>query len=116
VQPDIWPRRWGYKIRIYIEADKELQELGCGWGKVIVELDGGKVHVHHNGRVATMKRDAFKKLLARNKRRKRPQLKIVVSNLPNSTRGSTMPRNAELAQRDENLDVVRTSHDQETGD
>jgi hypothetical protein len=82
VQSDIWPRPWGYKIRVYIEAEKELQELGCGWRNVIVELDGGKVHVHHNCRTATMKRDAFKVFLARNKRRKRPQLKIVVNNPP----------------------------------
>ena len=82
VQSDIWPRPWGYKIRIYIEAEKELQELGCGWRNVIVELEGPRVRLHHNGRTATMKRDAFKALLARNKRRKRPQLKIVVSNPP----------------------------------
>ena len=40
------------------------------------------MHLHHNGRTATMKRDAFKALLARNKRPKRPQLKLVVSNPP----------------------------------
>jgi hypothetical protein len=45
-------------------------------------LDGSIVHVHHNGRTATMKRDAFKALLARNKRRRPPPLKIVVSNPP----------------------------------
>src|SRR5262249_13931427 len=82
VLPDIWPRPLGYKIKVYIEAEKELQALGSGWGTVIVELDGSKVHVHHNRRTATMKRDAFKAFLARNKRHKRPQLKIVVSNLP----------------------------------
>jgi len=82
VQPDIWPRPWAYKIRVYIEAEKELQELGCGWRNVIVELNGSKVHLHHNTRRATMKRDAFKAFLARNKRPKRPQLKIVVSNPP----------------------------------
>ena len=82
VQEDIWPRPWGYKVRLYIEAEKELQELGCGWRNVIVELDGPRVHLHHNRRTATMKRDAFKALLARNKRPKRPQLKLVVSNLP----------------------------------
>jgi hypothetical protein len=61
VQPDTWPRPWGYKVRLYIEAEEELQQLGCGWRKVI---------------------DAFKALLARNKRPKRPQLKLVVSNPP----------------------------------
>ena len=82
VEPDIWPRPWGYKVRLYIAAEKELQELGCGWRIVIVELDGPLVRLHHNGRIATMKRDAFKALLARNKRPKRPQLKLVVSNPP----------------------------------
>ena len=81
VEPDIWPRPWGYKVRLYIEAEKELQEL-CGWRNLIVELDGLRVRLHHTGRMATMMRDAFKALLARNKRRKRPQLKIVVSNPP----------------------------------
>jgi hypothetical protein len=82
VQPDIWPRPWGYKTHLYIEAEEELQILGCGWRTVIVELDGPRVQLHHNGRTATMKRDAFKALLARNKRLKRPQLKLVVSNPP----------------------------------
>ena len=77
MQPDIWPRPWGHKILVYIKTEKELQELGCGWRKVIVELDGARVHVHHNGRTATMKRDAFKAFLARNKRSRRPQLKLV---------------------------------------
>jgi hypothetical protein len=91
VQRDTWPRPWGYKIRVYIEAEKELQELGCGWRTVIVELEGGKVHVHHNGRTATMKRAAFKDFLAFNKRyrkreHKRPQLKLVVTNKPADTR------------------------------
>jgi hypothetical protein len=103
VQPDIWPRPWGYKVRVYIEAEKELQELGCGWRTVIVELDGRHVHLHHNGRTATMKRDALKAFLARNRnaRRKRPSLRLVVSNLPKvsapavqrgSHRGSGMSR------------------------
>jgi hypothetical protein len=78
-----WPNPWGYKCRVYIEAEKELQELGCGWRDVIIELDGKKVHVHHNGRMATMKRDAFKEFLAGNKRfrkrlkPKRPDLKLI---------------------------------------
>jgi hypothetical protein len=69
---------------VYIEAEKELQELGCGWRKVIIELAGKKVHLHHNGRTATMKRAAFMAFLARNRRArgKRPQLKLVVNNPP----------------------------------
>lgn len=82
VQQDIWPQPWGYKFRLYIEAEEELQQLGCGWRNVIVELDGAHVRLHHNARTATMKRDAFNALLARNKRTKQLQLKLVVRNLP----------------------------------
>lgn len=82
IQQDIWPRPWGYEVRLYIEAEEELQQLGCGWRNVIVESDGERVRLHHNGRTATMKRDAFKALLARNERPRRPQPKIVVSNPP----------------------------------
>jgi hypothetical protein len=90
VLPDIWPRPWGYKVKVYIEAERELQELGCGWRTLIVELDGSKVHLHHNGRKATMKRAAFKAFVASNKcyrkrHHKRPQLKLVVSNKPADT-------------------------------
>ena len=80
--PDIWPQPWGYKVRLYIEAEEELQALGCGWRNVIVELDGPQVRLHHNGRTATLKRDAFKALLTRNKRPRRRKLKLVVSNPP----------------------------------
>jgi hypothetical protein len=85
VLPDIWPRPWGYKIRVYIEAEKELQELGCGQRAVVVEFDGNKVHLHHNTRTATMKRAAFKEFIAANKRyrkrmQRKPQLKLVVNN------------------------------------
>jgi hypothetical protein len=86
--PDIWPRPWGYRCKVYIEAEKELQELGCGWRTVIVELDGKRVHLHHNSRTATMKRDAFKVLLAGNRalrKRKKPRLRLVVSNPPGNT-------------------------------
>jgi hypothetical protein len=74
----------GFKVRICIEDEKELQILGCGWRIVTVELDGPKVRLHHNGNTATMKRPAFKALIAGNKclRRKRPVLRLVVSNPP----------------------------------
>jgi hypothetical protein len=74
----------GFKVRICIEDEKELQILGCGWRIVTVELDGPKVRLHHNGNTATMKRPAFKALIAANKclRRKRPVLRLVVSNPP----------------------------------
>jgi hypothetical protein len=66
IQQDIWPHPWGHKVRLYIEAEEELQVLGCGWRNIVVELAGPRVRLHHNGRTATMKRDAFKALLARN--------------------------------------------------
>jgi hypothetical protein len=74
----------GFQVRLCIEAEKELQVLGCGWRIVTVELDGPKVRLHHNGNTATMKRPAFKALIAANKRlrRKRPVLRLVVSNPP----------------------------------
>jgi hypothetical protein len=31
VQADTWPRPWGYKVRLCIEAEKELQVLSEGW-------------------------------------------------------------------------------------
>jgi len=89
VLSDIWPRPWGYNVRVYIEAEKELKELGCGQRTVVVEFDGNKVHLHHNGRTATMKRAAFKEFIASNKRyrkrMRRPQLKLVVNNKPEET-------------------------------
>jgi hypothetical protein len=58
----------GFKVRIYIEGEKELQALGCGWRIVTVQLRGKNVLLHHNGNKATMKRPAFKALIAANKR------------------------------------------------
>jgi hypothetical protein len=74
----------GFQVRLCIEAEKELQVLGCGWRIVTVELDGPKMRLHHNGNTATMKRPAFKALIAANKRlrRKRPVLRLVISNPP----------------------------------
>ena len=74
----------GFKVRICIEGEKELQILGCGWRIVTCQFRGNKVLLHHNGNVAAMKRKAFKELLAalravRTKRR-RPSLRLVVSN------------------------------------
>jgi len=42
-----------------IEAEKELQVLGCGWRIVTSQFRGSNVLVHHNGNTATMKRTAF---------------------------------------------------------
>ena len=72
----------GFKVRVCIEAEKELQVLGCGWRIVTCQVRGNKVLLHHNGSVAMMKRTAFKELLAATKRlrRKRPALRLVVSN------------------------------------
>ena len=68
VQQNIWPWPWGFKIRLCIENEKELQVLGCGWKIVTVEFDGPNVHLHHQGNTATMKRQAFKELVAASKR------------------------------------------------
>jgi hypothetical protein len=75
----------GFKVRICIEAEKELQILGCGWRVVICQFRGNKVLLHHNGNIATMKRKGFKELLAAIRavgpKRRRPSLRLVVSNL-----------------------------------
>jgi hypothetical protein len=72
----------GFRFRICIEDEKELQIIGCGWRIVTCQVRGNKVLLHHNGSVAMMKRTAFKELLAATKRlrRKRPALRLVVSN------------------------------------
>ena len=54
----------GLKLRIYIEGEKELQALGCGWRIVTCQFRGNKVLLRRNGSIATMKRKAFKELLA----------------------------------------------------
>jgi len=84
---DALPTVKGFQVRLCIEAEKELQILGCGWRIVTCQFRGNKVLLHHNGNVATMKRPAFKELLAANKRprRKRPALRLVVSNPPPAT-------------------------------
>jgi hypothetical protein len=51
--------RKGLQLRIYIEGEKELQVLGCGWRIVTCQFRGDKVLLHHNGNIATMKRAAF---------------------------------------------------------
>jgi hypothetical protein len=74
----------GFKVRICIEAEKELQVLGCGWRIVTCQFRGNKVFLHHNGNVATMKRKAFKELLAAVRavrpKKCRPSLRLVVCN------------------------------------
>jgi hypothetical protein len=77
----------GFTLRICIESEKELQILGCGWRIVTCQFRGNKVLLYHNGSNVTMKRKAFKELLAANKRlrRKRPALRLVVSNPPRVT-------------------------------
>jgi hypothetical protein len=72
----------GFRLPICIETEKELQVHGCGWRIVTCQFRGKTVLLHHNGNTATMKRDAFKTLIAANKRlrRKRPTLRLVFSN------------------------------------
>ena len=72
----------GFRIRICIEAEKELQVLGCGWRVVTCQFRGNMILLHHNGKVATLKRKAFKELLAAIRAvGRRPSLRLVVSNL-----------------------------------
>ena len=74
----------GFKLRICIEGEKELQILGCGWRIVTCQFRGDKVLLHYNGSVAAMKRKAFKELLAAVRavraKKRRPSLRLVVSN------------------------------------
>jgi hypothetical protein len=74
----------GFRVRLCIEDEKELQVLGCGWRVVTCQFRGKTILLHHNGNIATLKRPAFKALIATNKRlrRKRPALRLVVSNPP----------------------------------
>ena len=74
----------GLKVRLGIEAEKELQILGCGWRIITCQFRGNKVLLHHNGNVATMKRIAFKELVAAIRavrpKKRRPSLRLVISN------------------------------------
>jgi hypothetical protein len=74
----------GFKVRIYIEGEKELQALGCDWRIVACQFRGNNVLLHHNGNVATMKRIAFKELVAALRavrlKKRRSSLRLVVSN------------------------------------
>jgi hypothetical protein len=71
----------GFRLRLCIDAEKELQVLGCGWRIVTCQFRGNNVLLHHNGSVASMKRQAFGDLISANRhlRRKRPKLRLVVS-------------------------------------
>ena len=72
----------GFRLRLCIDTEKELQVLGCGWRIVTCQFRGNNVLLHHNGSVASMKRQAFRDLVSANRRlrRKRPKLRLVVSN------------------------------------
>jgi hypothetical protein len=76
----------GFMLRICIEAEKELQVLGCGWRIVTCQFRGNNVLLHHNCNIATMKRTAFKTLVAATRKarpkKQRPSLRLVVSNRP----------------------------------
>jgi hypothetical protein len=57
----------GIRARVFINAQEELQVLGCGQRVVTVQFRVNKVLLHHNGNTAAMKRPAFKEFLALNK-------------------------------------------------
>ena len=46
----------GFRVRLCIDTEKELQVLGCGWRIVTCQFRGSNVLLHHNGSVASMKR------------------------------------------------------------
>jgi hypothetical protein len=78
------PRLAGIRARVFINAQEELQILGCGQRVVTIQLRGKTVLLHHNGNTATMKRPAFKEFLARNKdarlrgkRKLRPRFTVI---------------------------------------
>jgi hypothetical protein len=50
----------GFRVRICVEAEKELQIFGCGWRIVTCQFRGKNVLLHHNSNTARMKRNAFK--------------------------------------------------------
>jgi hypothetical protein len=60
----------GARARVWLASNGdskivgELQVLGCGWRIVTCQFPANKVLLHHNGNVATMKREAFKELVA----------------------------------------------------
>jgi hypothetical protein len=72
----------GFRVRLCVKAEKELQVLGCGWRIVTCQFRGNDVLLHHNGKIATMKWKAFKELVGamRAIRPKRLRLRLVVSN------------------------------------
>ena len=78
--PALLPR--GFRLRLCIDNEKELQVLGCGWRIVICQFRGHMILLHHHKNVATMKREAFSDVVAANRRlrRKRPKLRLVVFN------------------------------------
>jgi hypothetical protein len=57
----------GIRARVFINAQEELQVLGCGQRVVTIQFRGKRVLLHHNGNTGTMKRPDFKAFLALNK-------------------------------------------------
>ena len=76
----------GFRVGLYFQD--EAPAIGAGQRSVLVQFRGKKVILHGGGYTATMRRDAFKDLVASNRRYrrrnkpKRPQLKLVVNNPP----------------------------------
>ena len=86
---ELAPPLQGFRVRVLLED--EAPAIGSGQRLVLVQLRGQKVLLHGGGCTATMKRDAFKELIASNRRyRKRhqrptPKLRLVVNNPPRVT-------------------------------
>ena len=74
----------GFRLSICVEGENELQILGCGWRIVTCQFRGNNVLLHHNCNIATMKRTAFKELVAALRavrlKKRRAFLRLVISN------------------------------------
>ena len=69
---DIWQTElnfppMGFRVRVCIEGEKELQVIGCGWRIVICQFRGDKVLLHHNSGTAKMKRAAVERFITANR-------------------------------------------------
>ena len=87
---ELAPPLQGFRVRVLFED--EAPAIGSGQRLVLCQFRGKKVILHGGGYTATIKRDAFKELVASNRRyrkrdpqRRKPLLKLVVNNPPADT-------------------------------
>ena len=87
---ELAPPLKGFRVRLLFED--QAPAIGSGQRLVLCQFRGKKVILHGGGYTATIKRDAFKELVASNRRyrkrdpqRRKPLLKLVVNNPPADT-------------------------------